>query len=311
MGRNSDTPPLEPPGFGHVHDLSDVGPAEVSNEFCSPAKSEPRDPFPLRAREDARPPGSLRLPGEQQKLDDVWSSLGTVTDPEIDEPVTSLEFVTKVEIDKDDRVEIEFRLPTYWCAPNFAFLMASDMRDSIAELDWVKNVSVKLLDHFSAELINQGVAQRQNFRDAFPGETDDDLDAIREKFLRNAFERRQELLLRHLLKRGYPVEQLVRMCFEKLMELPLDPDGDSLRNLYGFSWQRLRQKNVPLDVDSDLSRAVNHEVGVLAFCTPDGNPLPEEDLKTYLRKIAVTRRNAQFNGFICQSLLASRKERER
>jgi metal-sulfur cluster biosynthetic enzyme len=272
--------------------------------------SRPGDPFPLTARENARPSGLPRLIGEDQKLDDVWSSLGTVTDPEIDEPVTSLEFVTKVEIDKDNQVAIEFRLPTYWCAPNFAFLMASDMRDIVAELDWVKAVSVKLLDHFSAELINRGIAQRQSFRDAFPGETDDDLDVVREKFLRNSFERRQELLLRYLFGRGYPVEQLVRMRFEKLMELVLDPDGDSLRSLYGFTWRRLRQKNVQLDVAGDRFRSVDHGAGPLAFTTPDGNPLPEQDMKTYLRKITVTRRNAEFNGLICRSLLASRKERK-
>jgi metal-sulfur cluster biosynthetic enzyme len=308
MGRNSDTP-LEPPGSGHEHDLSDFGLAEVSSEFCSPAKSDPRDPLPFRAREDARPPSLPRLPGEKQKLDDVWSSLGTVTDPEIDEPVTSLEFVTKVEIDKDDKVKIEFRLPTYWCAPNFAFLMASDMRDSIAELDWVKDVSVKLLDHFSAELINRGVVQRQNFRDAFPGETDDDLDAIREKFLRNAFERRQELLLRHLLELGRPVEELVRMPLAKLMELSLEPDGDSLRNLYGFAWHRLCQRNASAAVDNRGSESIGDAVTALAFTTPDGSPLPEHDLKSYLRRIAATRRNAEFNGFICRSLLASREER--
>ena len=81
---------------------------------------------------------------------EVWSALGTVTDPEIDESVTSLEFITSVQIEPGNAVRIEFRLPTYWCAPNFAFLMASDMRDAIAELSWVEKVTVELLDHFSA-----------------------------------------------------------------------------------------------------------------------------------------------------------------
>jgi metal-sulfur cluster biosynthetic enzyme len=137
------------------------------------------------------------------RKEEVWSALNAVTDPEIDESVVSLDFVTAVKIDSDNRVEIDFRLPTYWCAPNFAFLMASDMRDAVTVLEWVNEVSVKLLDHFSANLINRGVALRQDFRDAFPGETDDDLTAIRQKFLGKAFERRQELLLRYLLAHGY------------------------------------------------------------------------------------------------------------
>ncbi|PWT85171.1 MAG: hypothetical protein C5B58_03495, partial [Acidobacteria bacterium] len=99
------------------------------------------------------------------RLDQIWSALESVTDPEIDESVVSLEFVSEVKIDENNRVQIEFRLPTYWCAPNFAFLMASDMRDAVSELDWVGEVSVRLVDHFSAELINRGVARKQDFRD--------------------------------------------------------------------------------------------------------------------------------------------------
>jgi D-arabinose 1-dehydrogenase-like Zn-dependent alcohol dehydrogenase len=79
-------------------------------------------------------------------------ALGTVTDPEIDESVTTLRFVTGVVIERDSRVIIKFRLPTYWCAPNFAFPMASDMRDAVAQLPWVEDVSVELLDHFSANV---------------------------------------------------------------------------------------------------------------------------------------------------------------
>jgi metal-sulfur cluster biosynthetic enzyme len=76
------------------------------------------------------------------QIDEVWAVLERVTDPEIDESVTKLEFVTRVEIEAGSRVRIEFRLPTYWCAPNFAFLMASDMRDAVEELPWVEEVSV-------------------------------------------------------------------------------------------------------------------------------------------------------------------------
>ena len=90
-------------------------------------------------------------------MEQLRAALDTVIDPEIDEPVTTLEFVSSVEVSDDNDVCIEFRLPTYWCAPNFAFLMASDMRDAVAELNWVNGVSVRLLDHFSAEMINRAL----------------------------------------------------------------------------------------------------------------------------------------------------------
>ena len=166
-------------------------------------------------------------------LDEVWAALGTVTDPEIDESVTVLEFVSSMAVDANNAVTIEFRLPTYWCAPNFAFLMASDMRDAVAELDWVNGVAVKLLDHFSAELINRGIALKQEFRDAFPGETDDDLNLIRQKFLGKAFERRQELLMRYLLGVGQKPEWMAQASMKELMGLSLDSEGKRLRTLYG------------------------------------------------------------------------------
>ena len=130
---------------------------------------------------------------QANRLEQVWSALGEVTDPEIDESVTTLKFVTGVEIEGDSRIRIKFRLPTYWCAPNFAFLMASDMRDAVAQLPWVEDVSVELLDHFSANVINRSVARKQDFRDAFPGETDGDLNQLRQTFLGKSYQRRQEL----------------------------------------------------------------------------------------------------------------------
>jgi hypothetical protein len=44
----------------------------------------------------------------------------------------------------------------------------------------------------------------------------------------------------------------------------------------------------------------------LAFTTADGVPLDPDAFPMYLRKLAGVRRNAEFNGFICRSLLASR-----
>jgi hypothetical protein len=153
-------------------------------------------------------------------------------------------------------------------------------------------VSVRLLDHFSAGLINRGVALRQGFRDAFPGESDDDLAVIRQKFLGKAFERRQELLIRHLLGKGQTAEGLTALSMRALVELALDAEGARLRRLYRFAWQRLWP---------------GWEDGQLAFVTLDGGPLDPGDLSRHLRRLAAVRRNAEFNGAICRSLLAERK----
>jgi metal-sulfur cluster biosynthetic enzyme len=226
------------------------------------------------------------------RLEQVRAALDTVTDPEIDESVAALEFISGIEVSDENDVSIEFRLPTFWCAPNFAFMMASDMRDAVKEMDWVRSVSVKLLDHFSADLINRGVALKQDFRDAFPGETDDDLASVRLRFLGKAFERRQELLIRHLLGTSYKGEWITRVSLKDLMGLSLDSEGTRLRTLYIFAWRRLHPE---------------WPEASLAFVALSGDPLDPGQLPSYMRKIGGVRRNAEYNGFICRSLLAERK----
>src|ERR1700731_494530 len=75
---------------------------------------------------------------------EIWVCLQGVMDPELDESVTDLNFVTKADVDSENRVHVEFRLPTYWCAANFSFLMADDMRRVVSALGWVKGVRVVL-----------------------------------------------------------------------------------------------------------------------------------------------------------------------
>jgi metal-sulfur cluster biosynthetic enzyme len=226
------------------------------------------------------------------RISEIWRTLDTVTDPEIDESVTALEFITGVRVDPEANVKIEFRLPTYWCAPNFAFLMASDMRDAVAELPWTRKITVELLDHFSAALINRSIELNKNFREAFPGETDDDLDELRKTFLGKAFERRQELLIVHLLAHQYSAEIITRISLAELLGFTLEGEGIGLRNLYLFA----RRKVLP-----------NLGPDTPAFTTVEGAPLETGRFSAYLRKVRGARMNAEFNGAICRGLLAARK----
>jgi hypothetical protein len=120
----------------------------------------------------------------------------------------------------------------------------------------------------------------------------DDLDGLRAKFLGKAFQRRQELLMRHLLTAGCTPEWIVEVSYRELMEMPLDAEGERLRKLYLFARRRIRS---------------GREDGSLAFVALDGRPLDRNEFATYLRKVAGVRRNAEFNGTICRSLLAERK----
>ena len=89
----------------------------------------------------AKNPASTKMTNLPYRLEQIRTALDTVTDPEIDESVAELEFVSRVEVSDKNEVSIEFRLPTFWCAPNFAFMMASDMRDAVMEMGWVRSVT--------------------------------------------------------------------------------------------------------------------------------------------------------------------------
>ena len=92
-------------------------------------------------------------------------------------------------------VDVRLRLPTPQCAPNFAFLMAADARAAVLALPEAREVTVVLEDHYTGEEINAAVGRGDGFDAAFPGETEGDLDALRELFRRKALVAREGRLL--------------------------------------------------------------------------------------------------------------------
>src|SRR5208337_4080380 len=209
---------------------------------------------------------------------EVWTRLQTVTDPELDEPVTDLEFVTRADVDADNCVHIEFRLPTYWCAANFSFLMADDMRNAVKKLPWVADVSVVLGEHMYADKINAGLAQGLSFQETFGAEADGDLDELRRTFLLKACQRRQAALLAHLIEAGHDAARLVEMTLDELVDLEVDDAGArsspmQLRRLARLSMltaNRCRPKRCrPMSARCDASTSMRNSTAlfVAACCT--------------------------------------------
>ena len=100
------------------------------------------------------------------RLRDVWARLDLVNDPELDEALTDLGFVEAVSVGEEGDVLVCFRLPTYWCSPNFAFLMAEGIRREVGALPWVARVSVRLEDHMCADEMNEAVNHGRSFAEA-------------------------------------------------------------------------------------------------------------------------------------------------
>jgi metal-sulfur cluster biosynthetic enzyme len=225
---------------------------------------------------------------------EVWARLQNVTDPELDEPVTDLNFVTKADVDPRNWVHIEFRLPTYWCAANFSFLMADDMRRAVSALEWVKGVSVVLGEHMYADKINAGLAKGLSFQETFGAEADGDLNDLRQTFLVKAFQRRQAALLGHLVNAGRPADEITALTLAELERLAVDVDGARLVQRY------LERRAVVGPARPDA----------LAFVDAEGGRLRSDGLLAYvsgLRRVGV---NAEFNSALCRGLLAVRFDLE-
>jgi metal-sulfur cluster biosynthetic enzyme len=215
----------------------------------------------------------------------VLEALSEVHDPELDEPITSLGFVTSCEVSPGGDVEILLRLPTPQCAPNFAYLMAADARNVVRRLPDVGRIDVRLEDHYTGEEINAAIARGDGFAGAFPGETDDDqLAALRDLFQRKALVAREAKLCEALLAAGMTPEQVTE---QRVADLTDDAEARRCLELRG-------QLGIGCDPDAP------------AFVAPNGDPVAAHELTRWLRKARLVRTSLDVNGSICRSLLQVR-----
>ena len=231
------------------------------------------------------------------QLAEVWARLDLVMDPELDEPVTDMGFIEAVSVagpttgHNISTVEIAFRLPTYWCSPNFAFLMAEGIKREVETLPWVGQAIVTLQDHMSADemnaVINSGGAFSDVFADLMPGEN---LDALREKFDQKAFQRRQEVVIKALIWRGYMTQDIVKLTLADL----------SLIRFEDAEEDRQRARYAALLTSKKLAR----RAGDLAFPTYQGTAIG--DFQTYMGLLRSVRINMEFSGSLCRGLKRSR-----
>jgi metal-sulfur cluster biosynthetic enzyme len=216
----------------------------------------------------------------------VLGALATVYDPELDEPITELRFVTRCEVSADGDVEVLLRLPTPQCAPNFAFLMAADARRAARSVPGVGEVTVELQDHYTGAEINAALRRQEGFTGAFPGETEDDeLEALRELFTRKALIARQSAVCERLMAGGWDEADVAAATVADL------PAGDAAADR-------------ALELRVQLGIACTPDAP--AFVTPNGEPVRADQLTRWLRAARLVRTSLEANGGICRSLLAFR-----
>lgn len=215
----------------------------------------------------------------------VLAALGSVRDPELDEPVTDLGFVSSCTVSSGGEVEVRLRLPTFFCAPNFAFLMVADAYDAVSGLGGVTRTEVVLDDHFASDAINSGVAARAGFEESFGGLADGELDELRTDFVRKAVLAGTDRLCRPLLSEGHAAEDLAAMTLGDLA-----PSAEL---------SRLRDRRAELGLPA-------HDGAALLIDPTSGDAVGVEALPLHLRKARLTRVNTEANGSVCRGMLSHR-----
>ncbi|RWM05629.1 iron-sulfur cluster assembly protein [Mesorhizobium sp.] len=224
---------------------------------------------------------------------ELWRRLGEVNDPELDEPITEMGFVERAAVMDDGSVEVDFRLPTYWCSPNFAFLMLDGVRCALDVLSWSPAYRVRLHDHMFADEVNRGIAAGKTFGEIF-GELagDLDLEELRETFRIKAFKRRQEAVLLRLRSHGLTDQEILGMDLAAYDIARFEPDEAATRK--------------PRYRAALLERFPDRHTDDPVFVTWEGQRIPPAALSAHLAELRGVRVNMEFNGALCRGLKQTR-----
>jgi metal-sulfur cluster biosynthetic enzyme len=215
----------------------------------------------------------------------AWAALATVRDPELDAPITELNFVASCAVSGAGRATVRLRLPTYFCAPNFAYLMVADAYDAVTAVPGISEAEVLLQDHFAAAAINAGVAAQAGFVKSFDGEAVAELAGLRAQFLRKAVMAGTDLVCRPLVRAGMTHQELAAAT---LGALPASSEIEKLKR---------RRADLGLPADDNAPLLVDPATG---------GRISADDVPLHLRRARVTRAGIEANTSICSGMLAHR-----
>ena len=179
-------------------------------------------------------------------------------------PITELGFVTSCTVGPDGTATVRLRLPTFYCAPNFAFLIVADAHDAVTHVEGVGAVDIVLEDHFAASEINAGVAAQAGFAAAFHGLAESELDELRTEFRRKAMLAAQDRLVRPLVAGGTDPASLADLTIGDLRPSP--------------TVDRLRSRRLALGIPSEADDPL--------LVHTDGRQVTHNDVPVHLRQRA-------------------------
>ncbi|WP_121744171.1 iron-sulfur cluster assembly protein [Natronorubrum halophilum] len=253
----------------------------------------------------------------------VRDRLDRVTDPELDRSIVDLEYIDAIEID-GERASVAFTLPTAWCSPAFAWMMAVDARDAVESLPSIETAWITLCEHMHDDEINRGVNERLSFGAAFP-DADGDIEAVRAELDEKARVARQYDAVETLLDAGLGAGVLVELRPRDLDGIDLaravddqptatEAEADPVDGLSIYVRDRSFAVTVPAEpIERYLEKA--RETGLVSepdeilFRTPEGDPIDAESFDLVHRRGRLARVNMSSQGGICDGLRESRDGR--
>jgi metal-sulfur cluster biosynthetic enzyme len=230
----------------------------------------------------------------------ILERLAQVLDPELDESILQLGFVRSLQL-RSGHVRVALRLPTSWCAVNFAYLMAADVRHALLSVEGIRQVTVGLGDHCAAEEIEAAVNHGRPFAEAFPGEGAGSLETLRRTFLRKGFLSRQERLLHELRAAGCSPAAI---CALRLSDVLIEHDMIVIRQ-HGCapvevgsaaSLRRYLERRAELGLDCRLAAPL--------IIDREGEKLSAEQLLAHYEAARTVRVAMEANGSFCRALLS-------
>ena len=233
----------------------------------------------------------------------IFKRLEKVLDPELDESILKLGFVKSIEAESD-HLTIELHLPTYWCAPNFSYMMAEDTRRELMTVGGLRDVTVRLKDHFAAKTIEAGVNTGKSFSEAFSDEASEDLCQLNDLFRRKGYIRRQERLLQDLKSAGLSLEEI---AVRRIDDVYFEDESYRIRRNDGRICdvgeaevaRQYFQRRAEMDLDCSPAAPLIIDLR--------GREVTAEQLEKYLIRARTVRVALQANGSFCTAVLAARK----
>jgi metal-sulfur cluster biosynthetic enzyme len=225
----------------------------------------------------------------------ILDRLEQILDPELDEPILDLGFVRSLRL-RSGHANVALRLPTSWCAVNFAYMMADDVRRALLNVAGIRQVTVRLGDHCAAAEIEAAVNEARPFAEAFPGEGAGTLEALRLTFQRKGFLGRQERLLRELRDAGCSPEII---CALRLGEVSVCDDKIMIRQVQSGTAQTLQrylERRAELALDCSPAAALIVDL--------EGKMLSADQLLAHYEAVRTVRVAMEANGSFCRALLS-------